>query len=49
MGIEFLNGVCHIVEAIYEYEQMKEEKNLLAEAEIRALQAQINPHSFTIR
>lgn len=44
MGIEFLNGVCHIVEAIYEYEQMKEEKNLLAEAEIRALQAQINPH-----
>ncbi|MFR6110459.1 MAG: hypothetical protein ACLUIQ_02900 [Dialister invisus] len=27
MGIEFLNGVCHIVEAIYEYEQMKEEKS----------------------
>ncbi len=44
MGIEFLHGVCHVVETIYEYEQLKEEKNLLAEAEIRALQAQINPH-----
>lgn len=44
MGIEFLHGVCRIVEAIYEHEKMKQEKNLLAEAEIRALQAQINPH-----
>lgn len=44
MGIEFLHGVCQIVEAIYEYDRMKEEENLLAEAEIRALQAQINPH-----
>lgn len=44
MGIEFLHGVCRIVEAIYEHEKMKKEKNLLAEAEIRALQAQINPH-----
>ncbi|MFQ9570690.1 MAG: hypothetical protein ACLRZN_00025 [Dialister invisus] len=48
MGIEFLNGVCHIVEAIYEYEQMKE-KNLLAEAEIRALRHRSIPISFTIR
>lgn len=44
MGTEFLHGICHIVEAIYEYDKMKEEENLLAEAEIRALQAQINPH-----
>ena len=44
MGIEFLHGICQIVEAIYEYDQMKKEANLLAEAEIRALQAQINPH-----
>lgn len=44
MGIEFLHGICHVMEAIYEYDKMKEEENLLAEAEIRALQAQINPH-----
>ena len=44
MGNEFLYGICHILEAIYEYDKMKEEENLLAEAEIRALQAQINPH-----
>lgn len=44
MGIEFLHGICHVMEAIYEYDRMKEEENLLAEAEIRALQAQINPH-----
>lgn len=44
MGTEFLSGICHILEAIYEFDQMKEEENLLAEAEIRALQAQINPH-----
>ena len=44
MGTEFLHGICHILEAIYEYDKMKEEENLLAEAEIRALQAQINPH-----
>ena len=44
MGTEFLYGICRILEAIYEFDQMKEEKNLLAEAEIRALQAQINPH-----
>lgn len=44
MGNEFLSGICHLLEAIYEYDKMKEEENLLAEAEIRALQAQINPH-----
>lgn len=44
MGTEFLHGICHILETIYEYDKMKEEENLLAEAEIRALQAQINPH-----
>lgn len=44
LGIEFLHGICHVLEAIYEYDKMKEEENLLAEAEIRALQAQINPH-----
>ena len=44
MGNEFLSGICHMLEAIYEYDKMKEEENLLAEAEIRALQAQINPH-----
>lgn len=44
LGVEFLHGICHVMEAIYEYDRMKEEENLLAEAEIRALQAQINPH-----
>ncbi len=44
MGTAFLRGTCHILETIYEYDKMKEEENLLAEAEIRALQAQINPH-----
>lgn len=43
-GTEFLHGICHILESIYESEKLKEEENLLAEAEIRALQAQINPH-----
>ncbi len=43
-GTEFLHGICHILESIYESEELKEEENLLAEAEIRALQAQINPH-----
>ena len=43
-GTEFLHGICHILEFIYESEKLKEEENLLAEAEIRALQAQINPH-----
>lgn len=44
MGIEFLTGICHLMEALNEYERLKEEESLLAEAEIRALQAQINPH-----
>ncbi len=44
MGTEFLHGICRMLEAIYEFDRMKEEENLLAEAEIRALQAQINPH-----
>lgn len=44
LGVEFLHGIGQVLEAIYEYEKMKEEENLLAEAEIRALQAQINPH-----
>lgn len=43
MGNEFLSGICHMLEAIYEYDKMKEEE-IFAEAEIRALQAQINPH-----
>lgn len=43
-GIEFLTGICHLMEALNEYERLKEEESLLAEAEIRALQAQINPH-----
>lgn len=43
-GTEFLHGICHILESIYESEKLKEEENLLAEAEIRALQAQINPY-----
>ena len=42
--VGFLHGICHILESIYESEKLKEEENLLAEAEIRALQAQINPH-----
>lgn len=44
MGSEFLSGMCHLMEALNEYERLKEEESLLAEAEIRALQAQINPH-----
>lgn len=41
---EFLNGTARIIELIHEHEELKKEKLLLQEAEIRALQAQINPH-----
>lgn len=41
---EYLQGIAQLISSIHEYERMKQEKELLAEAEIRALQAQINPH-----
>lgn len=41
---EYLQGISRLISSINEYERMKQEKELLAEAEIRALQAQINPH-----
>lgn len=41
---EYVEGISRLVSAIHEYERMKQGKELLAEAEIRALQAQINPH-----
>lgn len=49
MGIEFLNGVCHIVEAIYEYEQMKEEKISLLKRKYGHSRHRSIPISFTIR
>lgn len=49
MGIEFLNGVCHIVEAIYEYEQMKEEKIFLLKQKYGHSRHRSIPISFTIR
>lgn len=44
MEKEFVTGLAQLMSGIYEYEQLKRDKELLAEAEIRALQAQINPH-----
>lgn len=43
---EFVSGMAQIMSGIYEYERLQQDKELLAEAEIRALQAQINPHFF---
>ncbi len=42
--VEYIQGISQLISAIHEYERMKRSKELLAEAEIRALQAQINPH-----
>lgn len=42
--MEYIEGISQLVSAIHESERMKQGKELLAEAEIRALQAQINPH-----
>lgn len=41
---EFLNGTARIIQLITAYSELKKEKFLLQEAEIRALQSQINPH-----
>lgn len=43
-GETLLTGVQRIFESIAVYDRMKNEENLLATAEIKALQAQINPH-----
>lgn len=41
---EFLQGLCRVFELIYDRDFLKDEELLLQEAEIKALQAQINPH-----
>lgn len=43
-GEVLLKGVCRTLETMITYEHMKNEESLLQEAEVRALQAQINPH-----
>ena len=41
---EFLLGTKRIIQLLQEHEELNKEESLLQEAEIRALQAQINPH-----
>ena len=42
--LEFLNGLAQIIKLITEYSELLKEEKLLQEAEIKTLQAQINPH-----
>lgn len=41
---EFIFGISNIIENLLQIERLKEQSLLLSEAEIKALQAQINPH-----
>lgn len=41
---EFIFGISNIIENLLHIEQLKEQSILLSEAEIKVLQAQINPH-----
>lgn len=41
---EFLGSVRHMLEAVTEFERLRCSDRMLAESEIRMLQAQINPH-----
>lgn len=42
--LEFLDGIKRMLETIDEFERLRQSDHLRAEAEIRMLQAQINPH-----